>query len=60
MLALETGMRIYIFEMHDTKTNNSKRKIPLAEKVIIALRKQKIQKQERVFGGKIAPEGYEI
>ena len=49
----------YVFEMHDTKTNNSKRKIPLTEKALIALRKQKIQKQEIVFRGKIAPEGYE-
>lgn len=49
----------YVFEMHDTKTNNGKRTIPLTERAIMALRKQKIQKQEILFKGKTAPEGYE-
>lgn len=49
----------YVFEMHDTKTNNGKRAIPLTEKAIKALKRQKIQKQEIRLKGKIAPEGYE-
>lgn len=49
----------YIFEMHDTKTNNGKRLIPLTSRAIKILRKQKIQKQEIVFRGKVALEGYE-
>lgn len=48
----------YIFEMHDTKTNNGKRMIPLTEKAIKALKRQKIQKQEIVFRGKVAPDEY--
>ncbi len=49
----------YIFEMHDTKTNNGKRTIPLTERAIRALKRQKIQKQEIRIKGKAAPEGYE-
>lgn len=49
----------YVFEMHNTKTANSKRIIPLTDRAVKALRRQKIQKQEIVFKGKIAPEGYE-
>lgn len=49
----------YVFEIHDTKTNNGKRSIPLTGKAIMTLIKQKLQKQEIQFKGKIAPEGYE-
>lgn len=45
--------------MHDTKTNNGRRKIPLTEKAMIALKRQEKQKQEIESKGKIAPEGYE-
>lgn len=49
----------YVFQMHDTKTANGKRTIPLTEKAIRALKDQLLQKQEILFKGKIAPEGYE-
>lgn len=49
----------YLFEMHDTKTSNGKRIIPLTSKAVMALKKQKAQKQEIIFEGKEAPEGYE-
>lgn len=49
----------YIFEMHDTKTNNGKRIIPLTKKAINALKKQRIQKQEILLKGKVSPNGYE-
>ena len=49
----------YVFEMHDTKTNNGKRAIPLTERAIKALKRQKIQKHEIRLKGKVAPEGYE-
>lgn len=49
----------YIFELHDTKTNNGRRSIPLTERAVKALKRQKIQKQEIRIQGKIAPEGYE-
>lgn len=49
----------YLFEMHDTKTVNGKRIIPLTAKAIMALKKQKAQKQEIVFSGKKALEGYQ-
>lgn len=49
----------YVFEMHDTKTSNGNRIIPLTQKAVRALKKQKIQKQKIVFKGKVAPEGYE-
>lgn len=49
----------YTFEMHDTKTKNGKRAIPLTQKAFEALKKQKEQKQEIVQKGHIAPEGYE-
>lgn len=48
----------YVFEMHDTKTSNGKRTIPLTEKAITALKNQKIQKQKIVIKGKIAPKEY--
>lgn len=49
----------YVFEMHDTKTSNGNRIIPLTQKAVRALRKQKIHKQKIVFKGKVAPEGFE-
>lgn len=49
----------YVFEMHDTKTNNGKRTIPLTENAINVLKRQKIQKQELIFKGKMATKGYE-
>lgn len=49
----------YLFEMHDTKTSNGKRIIPLTSKAVMALKKQKAQKQKIIFEGKEAPEGYE-
>lgn len=49
----------YIFEMHDTKTKNGRRTIPLTQKAYEALRKQKVQKLEIELKGRKAPEGYE-
>lgn len=49
----------YVFEMHDTKTSNGKRRIPLTAKAIAVLEKQTVQKHEIVANGKIAPKGYE-
>nr|WP_024835543.1 site-specific integrase [Clostridium sp. 12(A)] len=49
----------YLFEMHDTKTSNGKRIIPLTTKAVMALKKQKTQKQEIIFDKKEALEGYE-
>lgn len=48
----------YIFEMHDTKTNNGKRTIPLTQKAITALKEQKLKKQEIISKGKQAPDIY--
>lgn len=48
----------YVFEMHDTKTQNGRRTIPLTANAITALKMQKIQKQEIIFRGKIADEEY--
>ncbi len=42
----------YLFEMHDTKTNNGKRIIPLTSKAFMALKRQKAQKQDIIFEGK--------
>ena len=39
-------MENIVFEMHDTKTNNGKRTIPLTAKAINSLKCQKLQKQE--------------
>lgn len=44
--------------MHDTKTVNGKRTIPLTAKAIWALKMQKKQKQEIVLKGKVAPQEY--
>lgn len=49
----------YVFEMHDTKTHNGKRTIPLTKKAVSVLRNQKLQKQEIVLKGKTAPKEYE-
>lgn len=49
----------YVFEMHDTKTNNGERVIPLTEKAVKSLKKQKIRKQEIILKGKMPVEGYE-
>lgn len=49
----------YVFEMHDTKTKNGKRIIPLTHKAICALERQWLQKQKVVLKGKIASKGYE-
>lgn len=49
----------YVFEMHDTKTNNGRRTIPLTEKAVNTLKRQKLQKQEIVLKGKVAPKEYE-
>ncbi len=49
----------YTFEMHDTKTNNGRRVIPLTTRAIFALKRQMVQKQEIILSGKKAMEGYE-
>ena len=49
----------YTFEMHDTKTKNGRRTIPLTQKAYEALRRQKVQKLEIELKGRKAPEGYE-
>lgn len=42
----------YIFEMHDTKTSNGERAIPLTVKALNSLKNQKIQKQKIILKGK--------
>lgn len=49
----------YIHEMHDTKTKNSRRTIPLTQRAYDALKRQKVQKFHILVKGKIAPEGFE-
>lgn len=49
----------YIHEMHDTKTMNSRRSIPLTQRAFDALKCQKVQKLHILVKGKIAPEGFE-
>lgn len=49
----------YIHEMHDTKTKNSRRTIPLTQRAYDALKQQKVQKFHILIKGKIAPEGFE-
>ena len=49
----------YVFEMHDTKTNNGKRTIPLTAKAINSLKCQKLQKQENILKGKTAKEEFQ-
>ena len=48
----------YIFEMHDAKTKNGRRTIPLTTKALEALRRQRIQKQRILFKGIEAEEQY--
>lgn len=48
----------YVFEIHDTKTANGKRPIPLTTSAMNALKKQRIQKQEILFKGNEAEEQY--
>ena len=49
----------YVFEMHDTKTNNGKRAIPLTVKAINSLECQKLQKQKIILKGKTAKEEFQ-
>ena len=49
----------YVFEMHDTKTNNGKRVIPLIARAIFALKRQMVEKQEIMLAGKEPLSGYE-
>ncbi len=39
----------YVFEIHDTKTDNGERTIPLTDKAFRVLKKQRIRKQEIIF-----------
>ena len=48
----------YIFEMHDAKTKNGRRTIPLTTKALEALRRQRIQKQKILFKGIETEEQY--
>ena len=48
----------YIFEMHDAKTKNGRRTIPLTTKALAALRRQRIQKQKILFKGIETEEQY--
>lgn len=48
-----------VFEIHDTKTSNGKRIIPLTSKAIMALKRQKAQEQQIVFERKEPPEDYD-
>ena len=49
----------YVFEMHDTKTINSRRSIPLTTNAYEALQRQRIRKDKIEAKGIEAPEGYE-
>lgn len=49
----------YIHEMHDVKTKNGKRDIPLTNRAYDALKRQRLQKMEISLKGKTAPEGLE-
>lgn len=48
----------YIFEMHDAKTKNGRRTIPLTTKALEALRRQRVQKQKILFKGIETEEQY--
>ena len=48
----------YIFEMHDAKTKNGRRTIPLTTKALETLRRQRVQKQKILFKGIEAEEQY--
>lgn len=49
----------YVHELHDPKTKNGIRKIPLTQKAMKALTAQRIQKNEICLQGKIADEKFE-
>lgn len=49
----------YVFEMHDTKTNNGKRTIPMTSEAVRVLKQQRVQKQKVLFDRKEALAGYE-
>lgn len=51
--------RKYVFEMHDTKTQNGRRIIPLTGKAVESLRRQWMQKQQILLKGKRAEAEYE-
>lgn len=48
----------YIFELHDTKTSNGKRTIPLTKKALNALKKQKMQRQMILLKSEEAQDEY--
>lgn len=48
----------YIFEMHDAKTKNGRRTIPLTTRALEALKRQRIQKQKILFKGIETEEQY--
>lgn len=49
----------YVFEMHDVKTDNGFRDIPLTSNAILALRQQYFKKQRIINSGKEPIKGYE-
>lgn len=49
----------YVFEMHETKTNNGKRVIPLTKKAMKVLKNQWDCKNKIIAQGKTAPEEYQ-
>lgn len=49
----------YVFEMHETKTNNGKRVIPLTKRAIKVLKNQWDCKNKIIAQGKTAPEEYQ-
>ena len=49
----------YTFELHDTKTMNGRRDIPLTQRAYEALRRQRVKKLQVELKGLKAPEGYE-
>lgn len=48
-----------VHEMHDTKTSQGNRTIPLTDKALFVLKRQKLTKQELILKGKIAPSEYQ-
>ena len=49
----------YVFEMHETKTNNGKRTIPLTKRAMKALKDQWICKNKIIAQGQQTPEEYQ-
>lgn len=49
----------YTFELHDTKTMNGRRDIPLTQRAYEALRRQRVKKLQVELKGRKAPDGYE-